>query len=948
MSHHHRLDHLINHNHNNPSLDPIDQYPHDNLPIDQKSSKNNSNLNQINQISSSSKSNINSCDNFFAAQKAQRNFKNVIEKLQKKSNLNQSTSNSNDWSQTNQKNSNSIIQNQVQLNHDQPNLKLLHQNPNSIINLNPNSQSKSNDQNPLQLISPYPIRSLVHRLINPSIQSQQPQPQPHSQSKSQFDQLDRQASDHFNSSNSSNHSNSIFPYRNSKSFHLDSNQKNLDHLDHHNLIQSNQPKSKPCRNKDGLPSNSHHLLNSPELKVFKLNTINQDLFHSDHHDQHPNTNPHDLKQNSSPNFTSHLISNRLTNSTPQEIKNSQISQLDQKLSNHNQSDPPSDDAASILLSLSRNEPQKHSMSLRRGRGTTTSRSDSLPISLTREKSIPPLTPSSHRYNTRRQFHEETYLNSYFNPPNISPHSKTQTISQQVLDVKLATNPVSHPSLLGQGLPTSIKNQSSISVSGSTCASTSTGLSYSTDRLATTPTNHEPSFSLYNLIHQPHINMPGRSRPRLSDSSTPSITTVNTLNSNLAGGNNLTDDESKTSLSISTQATSLTSPQNHLNRRYFPPHVPIDLNFPRLYRAFFVSSAFGDREPIRVQLENQKINILPEPPNGNYNSPAHGYLDLYTPRYVKGVGSEKVGLCCICAEPKSRGGENMSLWLKMKVSSYSYHLSFFHGINNADGLPFSPPVQIRLIQREHVAANEKTDLKEGLCHQCENWIPMEGVKMQEVKVPELFWWKHAKSCHKSRLQGDCGVHIQDEIFELLTKYQNAGNNLYHSGCNSRPISSCSTPYSYQFANHGSPLSHSSFGHGYHAVSPAPTCASNISQPGGNRVHPSVAAQRASSGRVYKRKASNRSLNGTRRGSDATPGQLESPSSTTWQQRCSPFSFTSASIPSGSVINLSHDHQIPQSPTPLHHSHGLITGRKTRRANNHSNSERTITNSHQTND
>lgn len=29
-------------------------------------------------------------------------------------------------------------------------------------------------------------------------------------------------------------------------------------------------------------------------------------------------------------------------------------------------------------------------------------------------------------------------------------------------------------------------------------------------------------------------------------------------------------------------------------------------------------------------------------------------------------------------------------------------------------------------------------------QCSKWVPLEGVKNSEVKVPELFWWKHAKA------------------------------------------------------------------------------------------------------------------------------------------------------------------------------------------------------------
>lgn len=55
---------------------------------------------------------------------------------------------------------------------------------------------------------------------------------------------------------------------------------------------------------------------------------------------------------------------------------------------------------------------------------------------------------------------------------------------------------------------------------------------------------------------------------------------------------------------------------------------------------------------------------------NFNEPAEGPLDLYAPRYVKGSGREKVGLCPICVEPPRRGGEGKKLLLKTKVSAYS--------------------------------------------------------------------------------------------------------------------------------------------------------------------------------------------------------------------------------------------------------------------------------------
>lgn len=58
------------------------------------------------------------------------------------------------------------------------------------------------------------------------------------------------------------------------------------------------------------------------------------------------------------------------------------------------------------------------------------------------------------------------------------------------------------------------------------------------------------------------------------------------------------------------------------------------------------------------------------PGGTYNPPRTA-LDLYTPRFVKGKGADKVGLCPICIEPLSRGGEDKKLWLAMKFSAFKW-------------------------------------------------------------------------------------------------------------------------------------------------------------------------------------------------------------------------------------------------------------------------------------
>lgn len=184
----------------------------------------------------------------------------------------------------------------------------------------------------------------------------------------------------------------------------------------------------------------------------------------------------------------------------------------------------------------------------------------------------------------------------------------------------------------------------------------------------------------------------------------------------------------------------------------------------------------------------------------FNTPSHS-LDLYTPRYVKGSGSDKVGLCPICIEPISRGGQGTKLFLKTKVSAYSqysmvavmiilieltyptlsvsdYHMQYYHGMYSSScdlraatrGLhlvviqlirilsptswiifrirsgicarsnaPFSPPLQSRVTPRPRASIKERKEMKEGLCHVCHQWIPLQGTKDVDVMVKEIFWY-----------------------------------------------------------------------------------------------------------------------------------------------------------------------------------------------------------------
>ncbi|KAF8582392.1 hypothetical protein K439DRAFT_1351381, partial [Ramaria rubella] len=102
-------------------------------------------------------------------------------------------------------------------------------------------------------------------------------------------------------------------------------------------------------------------------------------------------------------------------------------------------------------------------------------------------------------------------------------------------------------------------------------------------------------------------------------------------------------------------------------------------------------------------------------------------------------------------------------------SFSYHMQYAHGISSVTGLPFSPPIAFRTVTRPtaEIRKHEKSSLLQGKCHKCHKWAVIEGIKTVEVKVKEIFWWKHAASCHKkSAIFGEQDIHSHDEVYHRL--------------------------------------------------------------------------------------------------------------------------------------------------------------------------------------
>ncbi|KAI4526710.1 hypothetical protein K525DRAFT_258552 [Schizophyllum commune Loenen D] len=184
----------------------------------------------------------------------------------------------------------------------------------------------------------------------------------------------------------------------------------------------------------------------------------------------------------------------------------------------------------------------------------------------------------------------------------------------------------------------------------------------------------------------------------------------------------------------------------------------------VYRRFPASSYY---QPPESDIKSPYELFSRRPINGMYNAPRDPW-DLYTPRFVRGCGPSKVGACPICIEPRERGGRGKKVWLAMKFSAYNYHMQYAHGISATTTRPFSPPVRFRQVRRERIAKGERVMMMEGLCHQCKKWVAVEGVKDVEVKVKELFWWKHAATCHHGKhIDGDRDFWEDDEVHRKLT-------------------------------------------------------------------------------------------------------------------------------------------------------------------------------------
>ncbi|KAH0578331.1 hypothetical protein H2248_003950 [Termitomyces sp. 'cryptogamus'] len=203
-----------------------------------------------------------------------------------------------------------------------------------------------------------------------------------------------------------------------------------------------------------------------------------------------------------------------------------------------------------------------------------------------------------------------------------------------------------------------------------------------------------------------------------------------------------------------------------------------LLFLLLYHRFPVSSFYA---PSATDSPLTLFN--PSHPGGTYNPPCSP-LDLYTPHFVRGKGPAKHGLCPICISPAHRiqvvhptllpcprliPAQSTCHYPPHPLTPPSYHMQYYHGISATTQWPFSPPLAFCTTPRTNPAKYERTSICEAKCHKCTRWVPVEGIKDVQPKVKELFWWKHAATCHgTSPLDTPLDIYEHDAIYAVVSQ------------------------------------------------------------------------------------------------------------------------------------------------------------------------------------
>ncbi|KAE8212027.1 hypothetical protein CF327_g4282 [Tilletia walkeri] len=207
------------------------------------------------------------------------------------------------------------------------------------------------------------------------------------------------------------------------------------------------------------------------------------------------------------------------------------------------------------------------------------------------------------------------------------------------------------------------------------------------------------------------------------------------------------------------------------RRNFPSSMTFDDSYPLLYQRFYVPSSLPRRMRERIfggstagsfdkEVKKEAVTGIKVPKRSMYKEPP-SLLNLYAPRYIRGQGMIKEGLCPVCWE----SGEER--FFKIKQSSYNYHMQYTHGISAVTGEPFAPPIAFRTVERpkKDIRPFEKETIKEGRCHVCHKFIAVENVKQTEIKVPD---------CQRNGkpLAGASGTFVENAFYQRVKAFTDA--------------------------------------------------------------------------------------------------------------------------------------------------------------------------------
>lgn len=122
------------------------------------------------------------------------------------------------------------------------------------------------------------------------------------------------------------------------------------------------------------------------------------------------------------------------------------------------------------------------------------------------------------------------------------------------------------------------------------------------------------------------------------------------------------------------------------------------------------------------LDPPEEDMNPEDPEAKpHEQPGRFDGDLYTPRWVRYQGNRREGWCGFCKPGR---------WLVLKNSAFWYDKSFTHGISAATGQQFVEPAEVRRM-------DGNPDVWEGLCHSCNDWVPLVSNKKKGTA-----WFRHA--------------------------------------------------------------------------------------------------------------------------------------------------------------------------------------------------------------